>query len=43
MAYLILWTFDLKQGSTSDYQTAYADLASIAWHVFTSPIKAKTW
>lgn len=29
MAYLVFCTFDLKQGTASDYENAYADLASI--------------
>jgi len=32
MSYFVICTFDLKNASWTDYQTAYADLANIGLH-----------
>ena len=32
MSYFVICTFDLKNASRTDYQTAYADLADIGLH-----------
>lgn len=32
MAYMVICTFDLKNASSEDYQTAYADLAKLGLH-----------
>jgi hypothetical protein len=40
MAYLVTCTFDLSNATSQDYQTAYADLASLGLKKAKCPAKA---